>query len=61
MILTYLTGGVVLIVSSLILYVMVHIQEEQRQKKGLPLIWEKGGLYEKYFGRDVNKGVDKNE
>ena len=32
---------------SLFVYMGTHIQEEQRQKKHIPLLWEEGGLFNK--------------
>ena len=39
----------------LITYISVHMQEEKYQGKGIPLMWEKGGRFAKYFGHDSKK------
>jgi len=46
-------GGIILMV--LITYISVHMQEEKYQGKGIPLMWEKGGRFAKYFGHDSKK------
>jgi len=42
-----LIGILMLLVMSLFVYMGTHIQEEQRQKKHIPLLWEEGGLFNK--------------
>ena len=42
-----LFGILLVIAMGLFAYIGTHIQEERRQKKHIPLPWEKGGLFNK--------------
>ena len=46
-----------LLVMSWFVYMGAHIQEEHRQKKHIPLLWEEGGL----FNRVKKKLFDKSD
>lgn len=47
MIIETILGVFILTVMILFVYVGMHIQEESRQDKSLPMIWEEGGLLHK--------------
>lgn len=50
-----LAGICFIIIMAIFVYTGCHIQEEKHQGKTIPLMWEKGGRFAKYFGHDSKK------
>lgn len=42
---SYIPGIILLWIMGHVVYMQVHMQEEKRQNKGLPLYWEEGGWF----------------
>lgn len=57
----YSVGFVVLWVMGHVIYMQVHMQEEQRQKKGMPLYWEEGGWYYEWKKNRKQETFDKSK
>ena len=55
MIVDVIIGVVVLSLMILFIYIFLHMENEKHYKKGLPMLWEKGGRFAKYFGHDSEK------
>jgi len=60
-ILSYFVGGFLLWIMGHVIYMQVHMQEEKRQGKGLPLYWEEGGWYYNWKHRKADETFDKSK
>ena len=51
-ILQLFAGAAFIILMVLFVYIGQHIQEEKHQGKGLPMMWEPGGLWSRCFKKE---------
>jgi hypothetical protein len=59
-ILQLFAGAAFVILMFLFVYIGQHIQEESHQGKGLPMMWEPGGLWSRCF-KKARKTFDKSD
>ena len=57
----YAIGFAVLWIMGHVVYMQVHMQEEQRQGKGMPLYWEEGGWYYEWNRKRQQETFDKSK
>lgn len=58
---SYLAGIILSWIMGHVVYMQVHIQEEKRQGRGLPLYWEEGGWYYNWKHRKTDETFDKSK
>lgn len=61
LILGYAGGFALLWISGHVIYMQVHMEEEKRAGKGLPLYWEEGGWYYNWKHRNDAETFDKSK
>jgi len=59
LIFSYAIGFAVLWIMGHVVYMQVHMQEEKRQNKGLPLYWEEGGWFYEWKKKRKQETFDK--